>query len=231
MTSESRERPGGGAGTPACRHRPTPRRDSARQRSPAALEFAPKDARNKTSTEQPAPRVDALAQPILRATQVMVECLLANGKILACGNGGSAADSQHFAAEMLNRFERERPGLAAMALTTDTSTLTSIANDYEYNLVFSKQVLALGQPNDVLLAISTSGNSPNVVAAVRAAHEREMKVVALTGRGGGEIGKRLAAGDVHLCVPHDQTARIQEVHLLTLHCLCDGIDCLLLGPE
>ena len=175
--------------------------------------------------------VDVLAQPIVRATQVMVECLLANGKILACGNGGSAADSQHFAAEMLNRFERERPGLAAMALTTDTSTLTSIANDYEYKLVFSKQVLALGQPNDVLLAISTSGNSPNVVAAVRAAHEREMKVVALTGRGGGEIGKHLAAGDVHLCVPHDQTARIQEVHLLTLHCLCDGIDCLLLGPE
>jgi D-sedoheptulose 7-phosphate isomerase len=175
--------------------------------------------------------VDVLAQPIVRATQLMVECLLANGKILACGNGGSAADSQHFAAEMLNRFERERPGLAAMALTTDTSTLTSIANDYEYNLVFSKQVLALGQPNDVLLAISTSGNSPNVVAAVRAAHEREMKVVALTGRGGGEIGKHLAAGDVHLCVPHGQTARIQEVHLLTLHCLCDGIDCLLLGPE
>ena len=175
--------------------------------------------------------VDALAQPIVRATEVMVGCLLASGKILACGNGGSAADSQHFAAELLNRFERERPGLAAMALTTDTSTLTSIANDYEYSLVFSKQVLALGQPNDVLLAISTSGNSPNVVAAVRAAHEREMKVVALTGRGGGEIGRQLAAGDVHLCVPHNQTARIQEVHLLTLHCLCDGIDCLLLGTE
>ncbi len=175
--------------------------------------------------------VDVLAQPIVRATQVMVECLMANGKILACGNGGSAADSQHFAAEMLNRFERERPGLAAMALTTDTSTLTSIANDYDYNQVFSKQLLALGQPNDVLLAISTSGNSPNVVAAVRAAHEREMKVVALTGRGGGEISRHLAPGDVHLCVPHDQTARIQEVHLLTLHCLCDGIDCLLLGTE
>jgi D-sedoheptulose 7-phosphate isomerase len=174
---------------------------------------------------------DALAQPIVRATEVMVGCLLASGKILACGNGGSAADSQHFAAEMLNRFERERPGLAAMALTTDTSTLTSIANDYEYNLVFSKQVLALGHPNDVLLALSTSGNSPNVVAAVRAAHEREMKVVALTGRGGGEVGRQLAAGDVHLCVPHNQTARIQEVHLLTLHCLCDGIDCLLLGTE
>jgi D-sedoheptulose 7-phosphate isomerase len=175
--------------------------------------------------------VDALAQPIARATELMVECLLANGKILACGNGGSAADSQHFAAEMLNRFERERPGLAAMALTTDTSTLTSIANDYDFKQVFSKQVLALGQPNDVLLAISTSGNSPNVVAAVHAAHEREMKVVALTGRGGGEIGKQLVAGDVHLCVPHSVTARIQEVHLLTLHCLCDGIDCLLLGTE
>ncbi|MGE5794914.1 MAG: phosphoheptose isomerase [Bacteroidota bacterium] len=175
--------------------------------------------------------VDVLAQPIVRATEVMVASLLANGKILACGNGGSAADSQHFAAELLNRFERERPGLAAMALTTDTSTLTSIANDYDYNQVFSKQVLALGQPGDVLLAISTSGNSPNVVAAVRAAHERDMKVVALTGRGGGEIGKHLALADVHISVPHAVTARIQEVHLLTLHCLCDGIDCLLLGTE
>ena len=158
--------------------------------------------------------VEALAQPIVRATELMVASLLANGKILACGNGGSAADSQHFAAELLNRFERERPGLAAMALTTDTSTLTSIANDYDYNQVFSKQVLALGQPGDVLLAISTSGNSPNVVAAVRAAHDRDMKVVALTGKGGGEIGKHLAAADVHICVPHAVTARIQEVHLL-----------------
>jgi D-sedoheptulose 7-phosphate isomerase len=175
--------------------------------------------------------VEALAQPIVRATEVMVACLLANGKILACGNGGSAADSQHFAAELLNRFERERPGLAAMALTTDTSTLTSIANDYDYNQVFSKQVLALGQARDALLAISTSGNSPNVVAAIRAAHERDMRVVALTGKGGGEIGKHLAAADVHICVPHTVTARIQEVHLLTLHCLCDGIDCLLLGTE
>jgi D-sedoheptulose 7-phosphate isomerase len=175
--------------------------------------------------------VEALAHPIVRATELMVASLLANGKILACGNGGSAADSQHFAAELLNRFERERPGLAAMALTTDTSTLTSIANDYNYNQVFSKQVLALGQPGDVLLAISTSGNSPNVVAAVRAAHERDMKVVALTGRGGGEIGKHLAPADVHVCVPHAVTARIQEVHLLALHCLCDGIDCLLLGTE
>jgi D-sedoheptulose 7-phosphate isomerase len=175
--------------------------------------------------------VEELAQPIVRATELMVASLLANGKILACGNGGSAADCQHFAAELLNRFERERPGLAAMALTTDTSTLTSIANDYDYNQVFSKQVLALGQPRDVLLAISTSGNSRNVVAAIRAAHERDMKVVALTGRGGGEIGRVLAAADVHICVPHTVTARIQEVHLLTLHCLCDGIDCLLLGTE
>ncbi len=173
----------------------------------------------------------SLADPIARAVELMVERLLANGKILACGNGGSAADSQHFAAELLNRFERERPPLAAMALTTDTSTLTSIANDYDYELVFSKQVLALGQPGDVLLAISTSGNSPNVLAAVRAAHDRDMRVVALTGRGGGEIGRALRPLDVHLCVPHERTARIQEVHLLVLHCLCDGIDTLLLGSE
>jgi D-sedoheptulose 7-phosphate isomerase len=161
----------------------------------------------------------------------MVKCLLANGKILACGNGGSAADAQHFSAELLNRFERERPGLAAIALTTDTSTLTSIANDYEFEQVFSKQLSALGQAGDVLLGISTSGNSKNVARAVSAAHEREMRVVALTGRGGGEIGKLLAPEDVHICVPHSQTARIQEVHLLTLHCLCDGIDCMLLGAD
>lgn len=175
--------------------------------------------------------VEVLTAPITQAIDVMVESLLANGKILACGNGGSAADSQHFAAELLNRFERERPGLAAMALTTDTSTLTSIANDYDYNQVFSKQVLALGQPHDVLLAISTSGNSANVIAAVHAAHDREMRVVALTGRNGGEMAGILNSNDVHICVPHPQTARIQEVHLLTLHCLCDGIDCLLLGME
>ena len=175
--------------------------------------------------------VDALTAPIAQAVEAMVKCLLGNGKILACGNGGSAADSQHFSAELLNRFERERPGLAAIALTTDTSTLTSIANDYDYNQVFSKQVLALGQANDVLFAISTSGNSPNVVAALHAAHERDMRVVALTGKDGGEMAKWLAPNDVHICVPHNRTARIQEVHLLTLHCLCDGIDCLLLGTE
>ena len=175
--------------------------------------------------------LDLLASPIAHATELMAKCLLANGKILACGNGGSAADSQHFAAELLNRFERERPGLAAIALTTDTSTLTSIANDYDYEQVFSKQISALGSPNDVLLAISTSGESRNVLRAIGAAHEREMRVVALTGRGGGEIGSSLAACDVHVCVPHAQTARIQEVHLLALHCLCDGIDFLLLGAE
>lgn len=175
--------------------------------------------------------VDALTQPIAEAVDAMVKCLLGNGKILACGNGGSAADAQHFSAELLNRFERERPGLAAIALTTDSSTLTSIANDYDYNQVFSKQVLALGQPNDVLFAISTSGNSPNVVAAIHAAHDRDMRVVALTGKSGGEMAKWLTPNDVHICVPHNRTARIQEVHLLTLHCLCDGIDCLLLGTE
>jgi len=174
---------------------------------------------------------EVLAEPISQAIEIMVKTLLANGKILACGNGGSAADAQHFSAELLNRFERERPGLAALSLTTDTSTLTSIANDYDYEQVFSKQVSALGQPGDVLFAISTSGNSKNVTRALAAAHEREMRVVALTGRGGGEIGKLLAPEDVHICVPHSQTARIQEVHLLTLHCLCDGIDCLLLGAE
>ena len=175
--------------------------------------------------------VAALAEPIARAVELMVSGLLANGKIMVCGNGGSAADSQHFAAEMLNRFEMERPGLAAIALTTDTSTLTSIANDYAYDQVFAKQVRALGQPGDVLLAISTSGNSANVMAAMDAAHERDVKVVALTGKGGGAMGALLKDGDVHICVPAQRTARIQEVHLLTLHCLCDGIDSLLLGVE
>jgi D-sedoheptulose 7-phosphate isomerase len=175
--------------------------------------------------------MDALAGPIAQAAERMVQCLKGDGKILACGNGGSAADSQHFAAELLNRFERERPGLAAMALTTDTSTLTSIANDYDYDQVFSKQVRALGHAGDLLLAISTSGNSRNVLAAMQAAHEAQMGVVALTGRNGGKMAEALRPGDVHICVPAQSTARIQEVHLLTLHCLCDAIDCLLLGVE
>jgi len=176
--------------------------------------------------------VDALAAPIARAVELMVQSLLGNGKIMSCGNGGSAADAQHFAAELLNRFEVERPPLAAIALTTDSSTLTSIANDYRYDEVFSKQVRALGQAKDVLLAISTSGNSANVIEAIHAAHERDLYVVALTGRDGGKMAELLGDGDVHLCVPEYATtrvARIQEVHLLVLHCLCDGIDHLLLG--
>ena len=161
----------------------------------------------------------------------MTDCLLTDGKILACGNGGSAADAQHFAAEMVGRFERERPELPAISLATDTSILTAVANDYDFGQVFAKQVRALGRTGDVLLAISTSGNSANVIAAIDAAHEREMRVVALTGKGGGRIGELLTRDDVHLCVPHTVTARIQEVHLLTIHCLCDAIDASLLGDE
>jgi D-sedoheptulose 7-phosphate isomerase len=175
--------------------------------------------------------MELLSEPLARAAQRMVQCLMSEGKILACGNGGSAADAQHFSAELLNRFEMERPPLAAIALSTDTSTLTSIANDYDYNQVFSKQVRGLGHAGDVLLAISTSGNSPNVMEAVRAAHDRHMTVVALTGKGGGKMADGLAADDIHICVPAERTARIQEVHLLCLHCLCDAIDCLLLGAD
>ena len=175
--------------------------------------------------------VDSLAAPIAEATELMLECLLGNGKILACGNGGSAADAQHFAAELVGRFEMERQGLAAISLTTDSSILTAVANDYGYQAIFDKQVRALGQPGDVLLALSTSGNSASVVEAIRAAHDNELHVVALTGKGGGQIGELLRAGDVHLCVPSERTARIQEVHALIVHCLCDGIDCLLLGVE
>ena len=175
--------------------------------------------------------IEMLAAPIAGATELMVGALINNGKILACGNGGSAADAQHFAAELVGRFEMERQGLAAIALTTDSSIMTAVANDYGYNAVFEKQVRALGQPGDILLAISTSGNSQSVIEAIRAAHENDLHVVALTGKGGGEIGALLRDSDVHLCVPSDRTARIQEVHLLAIHCLCDGIDCLLLGVE
>ena len=171
----------------------------------------------------------SLAEPLARAVATMASALSAGGKILACGNGGSAADAQHFAAELLNRFEIERPPLAALALTTDTSTLTSIANDHSFEQVFEKQVRALGRSSDVLLAISTSGNSPNVIAAARAARELGIAVVALTGRGGGKLAAALAPPDVHVCVPHQSTARIQEVHLLALHCICDGIDYQLFG--
>ena len=173
----------------------------------------------------------ALAAPIARAVELMVASLKSGGKILACGNGGSAGDCQHFAAELVGRFERERPGLAAIALTTDTSILTAVANDYDYSQVFAKQVQALGQPGDVLLAISTSGNSANVIAAIEAARRRGMRVVVMSGRNGGAMRELLGADEIELCVPADRTARIQEVHLLVVHCLCDGIDCLLLGEE
>jgi D-sedoheptulose 7-phosphate isomerase len=172
-----------------------------------------------------------LSAPIAHGIELMAASLRAGGKILACGNGGSAADAQHFAAELVNRFERERPPLAGLALTTDSSALTSIGNDYGYEQVFEKQLRALGRKGDVLLAISTSGNSANVIAAMRAARELGVKIVALTGNGGGKMAALLAAGDVHVCVPHKRTMRIQEVHLLALHCLCDGIDTLLFGDR
>jgi len=172
-----------------------------------------------------------LAPAIAAAAATMTRCLLEDGKILSCGNGGSAADAQHFSSELLNRFELERPGLPAVALTTDSSTLTSIANDYAFVEVFAKQVRALGQPADVLLAISTSGNSENVARAIRAAHERGLRVVALTGRDGGAIAGLLADGDIEIRVPADRTCRIQEVHLLVIHCLCDLIDAELLEPR
>ena len=173
----------------------------------------------------------SLAPDIARAAGILTECLFADGKILACGNGGSAADAQHFATELVGRFERERPELPAISLATDTSLLTAIANDYSFEQVFAKQVRALGTKGDVLLAISTSGNSANVMAAVEAAHQREMRVIAMTGKGGGHIAELLAPGDVNLCVPHSRTARIQEVHSLMIHCLCDAIDATLLGDE
>jgi len=170
-----------------------------------------------------------LAPVIVRAGNLCLSALLAGNKILSCGNGGSAADAQHFSSELLNRFELERPGLPAIALTTDSSTLTSIANDYHYEEIFSKQVRALGQPGDVLLAISTSGNSTNVIRAIEAAHERDMQVVTLNGREGGEISGLLNDKDVDILVRGQSTARIQEVHLIAIHCLCDLIDHQLLG--
>jgi len=173
----------------------------------------------------------SLAAPIARGGALLAESLRGGGKIMACGNGGSAADSQHFAAELVNRFEMERPPLAAVALSTDTSTITSIANDYSYLQVFSKQVRALGRRGDVLLAISTSGNSANVIEAIHVSHELGARVIALTGNGGGKMAATLRADDVHVCVPHKVTARIQEVHLLVLHCLCDAIDFQLFGEK
>ena len=172
-----------------------------------------------------------LSKPIAAAVEAILASVTSGGKVLACGNGGSAADAQHFAAEFVGRYERERPELAAVALTTDSSILTALANDYDFKSIFAKQVRALGGAGDVLLAISTSGNSANVLSAIEAAHERDMVVVALTGKGGGAIAQVLRETDVHISVPHDRTARIQEVHLLVLHCICDGVDAQLLGDQ
>lgn len=175
--------------------------------------------------------LDSIVEPIARAAAVMSNSLLDGHKILSCGNGGSAADAQHFSSEMLNRFEMERPGLPALALTTDASTLTSIANDYEFKEIFAKQVRALGQANDVLLAISTSGRSANVLQAIRAAKDRNMYTIAMTGRDGGDIANILDDGDIEIRIPSSSTARIQEVHILVIHCLCDLIDQHLLKQE
>jgi len=172
-----------------------------------------------------------LAAPIVRAGNLLADALQAGGKVLACGNGGSAADSQHFAAEMVGRFERERPGMPAIALTVDTSALTAIANDYDYDSVFSKQVQALGQPGDVLLGISTSGNSRNVIKAMEAAHDKRMTVIALTGKDGGAMGRMLRPGDFHLNVAHPRTMRVQEIHLLVIHSLCEVVDNLIYGEK
>jgi D-sedoheptulose 7-phosphate isomerase len=175
--------------------------------------------------------VELLSMPILEATESMVQSLMANGKILACGNGGSAMCAQHFVSELVGGFERERPELAALALTADSAVLSAVSNDFDWEQVYAKQVRALGQHGDVLLVISASGNSPNILMAIEAAHERELRVVALTGKGGGKLAGMLRDEDVHICVHHDRNARIQEVHVLAIHCICDGIDCLLMGEE
>ena len=172
---------------------------------------------------------ELLAAPIAQAAQLMADTLLKEKKLLACGNGGSAALTQYFASRMLNRYDLERPSLAALALSADSVTLTAIANDEHFSHVYSKQVNALGQTGDVLLALSTSGDSINVLQAIRAAKERGMLVIALTGGDGGGVLELLTDQDIHIGIPHENAARIQEIYLLILHCLCDAIDCLLLG--
>jgi D-sedoheptulose 7-phosphate isomerase len=174
---------------------------------------------------------EVLSKPIADAVSALVGCITGGGKVLACGNGGSAADSQHFAAELVGRFERERPGLPGIALTTDTSALTAIANDYDFDRVFSKQVEALGSEGDVLLAISTSGNSKNVVEAIKSAQARKVAVIALTGRDGGVMGRMCGSRDFHINVAHPRTMRVQEVHLLIVHCLCEVVDNVIYGEK
>jgi len=183
------------------------------------------------SVETKMQSVEIIAPMIAAAAEHLTSCLLNEGKILICGNGGSAADAQHFASELLNRFEMERPGLPAITLTTDASTITSIANDYRFEDIYAKQIRALGQKGDTLILISTSGRSANIVAAAQAAHDRGMTVVALSGRDGGEMANTLQEQDIEIRVPAHSTARIQEVHIVIIHCLCDLIDHQLLGQE
>jgi D-sedoheptulose 7-phosphate isomerase len=173
--------------------------------------------------------VEAVAPAIARAAEALFQTLSSGHKVLSCGNGGSASDAQHFSSELLNHFDRERPGLPAIALTTDSSALTSIANDYGYSEVFSRQIHALGNAGDLLLAISTSGNSGNILRAIRAAHANSMQVIALSGRDGGKVADLLQAADIDIRVPGPSTARIQEVHILVIHCLCDLVDRQLTG--
>ncbi len=181
------------------------------------------------SAEALALSTKTLQEPLSKATLALLQVIEQGNKILACGNGGSAADAQHFIAELVGRFERDRIPLAGIALNTDTSILTAVGNDYGFDQIFERQVQALGMPGDVLVAITTSGNSPNVIKAIEAAHARGMTVIALSGKKGGAMNEVLIANDIHLCVPHDRTMRIQEIHILLLHILCDGIDAFLLG--
>lgn len=178
----------------------------------------------KESIETKWAALECLSNPIVQAAQVITNAFHQNAKVLSCGNGGSAADAQHFASEMLNRFEYERVSLPAIALSTDTSTITSIANDYHYDEIFARQIKGLGQKGDILLAISTSGNSANILSAITAAKQKAMRVIALTGKEGGKVATLLQQDDIELRVPSVSTARIQEVHLLIIHCLCDYID-------
>lgn len=184
----------------------------------------------QASIETKQDSVKLLAESIELASSMLNQALLGGYKILVCGNGGSASDAQHFSSELLNRYDRDRPGLPAIALTTDSSTLTSIANDYDYRQIFSKQVAALGQPGDLLLAISTSGKSPNIVEAIQAANEKEMQIIALTGKDGGAMSQVLDENSIEIRVPSNVTARIQEVHVLVIHILCELLDLQLLGP-
>lgn len=174
---------------------------------------------------------EILPNQIIKAASTIIQALMNDRKVISCGNGGSAADSQHFSAELVGRFEQERMGLAAISLTTDTSIITAIANDYEFELIFSKQIAAIGKQGDILLAISTSGNSPNIIEAINIAHEKEITVIALTGRDGGKIAELLNVDDILLNVPHQRTARIQEVHTLIIHAICDSIDKMLFGEK